>query len=274
MKRSYITLWALMVLCVTACQNKPQPTTADNKESYSISLDTLRIKKHFPLDTIDSYSPALQIDIELLVPSDTAHDVAKNMNTCISYAAFRYDGMKATEAADSFVNSMKSEYLELRNDYINEKAVNPDAPWFNSYYTLNSSASEGYKDCICYVIDYEIYSGGAHPSSIISCVNIDKSTGKEIALQDIFADDTEEELTGRLIQRLAKQHGVNSIEKLQALDYLTFGDMYVTNNFLLDKDSIIFIYNNYEIAPYYKGRSRIGFAYNELTDLFNTKQAY
>lgn len=43
--------------------------------------------------------------------------------------------------------------------------------------------------------------------------------------------------------------------------------MYVTNNFILGKDSIFFLYNNYEIAPYYKGRSRIGFDYDELKDL-------
>ncbi len=275
MKKSYIILWALLVLCITACRNKPQATTADGKESCNICFDTLRINRHFPLDTIDGNSPALQIEMELLVPGgNIAKDVAENMNACISYAAFESEGMKAAEAADSFVNSMKNEYLELRNDYINEKAVNPYAPWFNSYYKLNSCASKGYNDCICYVIDYEVYSGGAHPSSIISCVNMDRNTGKEIALQDIFADGTEEELTERLIQRLAKQHGVNSIEELQALDYLILGDMYVTNNFILDKDSIIFLYNNYEIAPYYKGRSRIGFAYDELTDLFKTEQAY
>lgn len=268
MRKGYIALWALVALLMAACQNKPQGAeTAGNGISCAAMFDTLRIDKQFMLDTLDANSPALKIDMELLVPGNVAPDVAGNMNTCISYATFGYEELTIAEAADSLVNSMKSEYLELRDDYINEKAVNPDAPWFNNYYTLHSSASEGRNGCICYVADYEIYSGGAHPSSTISCVNIDAKTGKEIALQDIFAPYTDEQLTDRLTDRLAQQNGVKGIEGLKEIDYLIFSDMYVTNNFILGKDSIFFLYNNYEIAPYYKGRSRIGFNYDELKDL-------
>ena len=268
MRKGYIALWALVALLMAACQNKPQGAeTASKGISCAAMFDTLRIDKQFMLDTLDANSPALKIDMELLVPGNVAPEVAGNMNTCISYATFGYEGLTIAEAADSLVNSMKSEYLELRDDYINEKAVNPDAPWFNNYYTLHSSASEGRNGCICYVADYEIYSGGAHPSSTISCVNIDAKTGKEIALQDIFAPYTDEQLTDRLTDRLAQQNGVKGIEGLKEIDYLIFSDMYVTNNFILGKDSIFFLYNNYEIAPYYKGRSRIGFDYDELKDL-------
>lgn len=268
MRKSYILLCTIVALCVTACHNSPQITNAESNKEYNTAIfDTLRINEYVLLDTIDANSPTLKIDVELLVPANVAPAVADNMNACISYAAFGYEGMSATEAADSTVRSMKNEYLELRNEYINEKAVNPNAPWFNGYYTLRCNASEGRNGCICYVADYEIYSGGAHPSNIISCVNIDAKTGNEIALQDIFAPDTDEELTDRLTQRLAQQNGVKGIEGLNEIDYLVFNDMYITNNFILGKDSIFFLYNNYEIAPYYKGRSRIGFKYDELNDL-------
>lgn len=268
MRKGYIILCTLVAICVAACHNKPQATTAGDKESCRAAMfDTLRINKHILLDTLDANSPALKIDIELLVPGDISPMVAQNMNACISYAAFGYEGLTAAKAADSTVNSMKNEYLELRNDYINEKTANPDAPWFNNYYTLHSNASEGLHGNICYTVDYEIYSGGAHPNSIISCVNINEKTGKEITLQDIFTDSTEEQLTERLIDRLALQNGVKGIEELKEIDYLVLNDMYITNNFILGKDSIFFLYNNYEIAPYYKGRSRIGFKYEELKDL-------
>ena len=268
MRKGYILLCIMVALCVTACQNRSQGTDAEGNNGCCAAIfDTLRIKEYFLLDTIDANSPALKIDIELLVPINATSAVADNMNACISFAAFGCEGMSAAEAADSTVRSMKNEYLELRNEYINEKAVNPDAPWFNGYYTLRSNASEGRNGCICYVADYEIYSGGAHPNNIISCVNIDTKTGREIALQDIFAPDTDEQLTERLTNRLAQHNGVKGIEGLNDIDYLVFNEMYITNNFILGKDSIFFLYNNYEIAPYYKGRSRIGFKYDELNDL-------
>lgn len=268
MKRNYIILWAILTTIVTACRNNAQPaaveeSTSNNKEYF----DTLQIKEHFLLDTLDANSPALDINIKLLVPGNVAPTIADNMNSCISYAAFGYEGISAAVAADSIVNSMKREYLELRDEYINEKTAAPDAPWFNTYYILNSKAGVGRDGCICYEVDYETYNGGAHPSNIISCINMDAKSGKEITLQDVFADGTEEVLTERLTERLAQQNGVKGIAGLQEIDYLIFSDMYITNNFILGKDSIYFLYNNYEIAPYYKGRSRLGFKYDELKDL-------
>lgn len=268
MKVNSIILCAAIAILFTACQNKKQPAEAPASSIAStIMFDTLRIDKHILLDSLDTNSPALKIDIELLVPTGTTPSVAEEINHCISYAAFGYEGITAPMAADSAVNSMSADYMELRNEYINEKAADPTSPWFNAYYILGSNACEGRGGSICYTVDYEIYSGGAHPNSIISCVNIDSGTGKEITLQDVFAPDTEEALTNKMVERLAQQNGVGSIEQLKEKGYFSFSDMYITNNFMLKKDSIIFLYNNYEIAPYYMGRSRIGFTYDELKDL-------
>ncbi len=265
MRRLYIILLIVTTVFVAACRKRAQ--TIETEKTDTVKFDTLHINKRVLLDSVAAYSPELKFNINLLVPNYTADDIASNISSCISYAAFGYEGLPVTVAADSIITSMTSEYLELRSEYINEKVANPDLPWFNAYYILNSSVHEGLNGCICYTVDYEIYSGGAHPNNIISCVNIDSKTGKEISLEKIFAEGTEDILIEKLIQRLAQQNNVGSLEELREKGFLTFSDMYITNNFMLDKDSLFFLYNSYEIAPYSMGRSRIGFKYDELKDL-------
>ncbi|MBQ5731230.1 MAG: DUF3298 domain-containing protein, partial [Bacteroidaceae bacterium] len=44
-------------------------------------------------------------------------------------------------------------------------------------------------------------------------------------------------------------------------------ELYPTENFRLSPDSIIFVYNSYEIAPYSMGRTRIALGYNQIENL-------
>ena len=43
--------------------------------------------------------------------------------------------------------------------------------------------------------------------------------------------------------------------------------MFISNNFILDTEKIVFIYNKYEIAPYAVGDIMIDVTYEELKDL-------
>ena len=43
--------------------------------------------------------------------------------------------------------------------------------------------------------------------------------------------------------------------------------MFISNNFILDNENIVFIYNKYEIAPYAFGDIMITVTYDELKDL-------
>lgn len=263
-----------MALAFAGCNSNTSQKAKDNngKDCEVTTFELLKIKKTFNIDTISAESPKLDIDISLMVPQNTDSDIAENISKSIAYTAFGYEGIVAEEAADSIVNNLVSDYYELRNNYINEKGANPDAPWFNNYYMLNSNVKEGVEGVICYEVFYEIYSGGAHPSSAISYVNFEEKTGKEITLQDIFKEESDNALIEKLTTGLCKKHNVNTIAELQDLGYLTMNEMFITNNFLLEKDSIIFLYNQYEIAPYALGRSRIAISYDEIKDILNDFQ--
>ena len=264
MKRVTMPLILLVALFFSCVGNAPKKETPAKREV--VTFDTLRAHHRFPLDSVEPNSPALTINIDLLVPQNITGERADNFNNCIVYAAFGYEDMTPHEAVDSIVALLKGEYYEHHSAYINEKVAG-DSPWFNWSFDLRSDAYEGRNGAVCYIVNYDIYDGGAHPNNVISAVNIDSESGREITQCSVLKDSIEPLLCTRLTERLAQQKGVSTVEQLQELGYLTMNDIYVTSNYLLQKDSIVFIYNNYEIAPYALGKSHIGFSYDELKDI-------
>ena len=261
-----IILASIASSCSDAVRNSAQPAQTVTGNS-NIVFSRNEVKKSFPLDSISENSPCLNIEISLYTATAALAEIVENANRSIVYAAFGYEDLTPQQAMDSIVETLKSEYYELRSAYINEKVADADAPWFNAYYLLKSSVEKGRGGTICYTADYEIYNGGAHPNNVVSIVNIDPSTGKEITLADVFKENSDSLMCRKLLDRLALQKGAKGLDGLLELGYLTFSDIYVTNNFMLGKDSIEFLYNNYEIAPRALGKSRIKFSYDELSDV-------
>ena len=84
----------------------------------------------------------------------------------------------------------------------------------------------------------------------------------------ILKEDYDEPLTEILINNLAKQLQVEDIEGIKEKGYLYQDyEMFISNNFILDNEKIVFIYNKYEIAPYAVGDIMIDVTYEELKDL-------
>ena len=266
MKKSLTLFVAALLVTFTGCKNAKQAEGYKSADTVAV-FDTIMVAEEFPMDTIDSNSPKLEVKISLLVPQESDQESLANKNNCITYAAFGYENITPRAAIDSIITSLKENYYSMRDEYINEKDIYPDSPRFTAYYYLKSDARNGKDGIVCYTVNYEAYEGGAHPYHITSVVNFDEKSGKEITLQDVFTENCDSLLTDRLTRRLAEQQGVASLQELQDKGYLYMCDMFITNNFMLDKDSIFFIYNIYEIAPYALGESHIGFKYDELKDL-------
>lgn len=68
----------------------------------------------------------------------------------------------------------------------------------------------------------------------------------------------ESKITDLLLTQLLKDNNVDNVEQLmEKTSLLTINDLYVTDNFLLGKETITFHYNPYEIGPYASGSTDI-----------------
>ena len=117
------------------------------------------------------------------------------------------------------------------------------------------------------------YSGGAHPNEWGKWMNFSKTSGALLTYNDIFMTSSEKVISKMLLDKLIeyisdkyKDEKVNGINDLNNLGILNESDMYISDNFLVGKDEVSFLYNKYDIAPYSVGSIILSLPYSEVKD--------
>ena len=269
MKKCGTFIFSFILATLFSCggeKEKPQQPAETAGEEIRISQFELHEKHKLNLQATDS--PALTIDISLPVITTGDSIADNNISRTIAYTLFENNGTSVRQAGKEFAATRKEEYMELRPEYLNHKEGDMPLVWFNNSYSINGEISIGYKDYINYLILWDEFTGGAHPNSYYTVLNFDPSTGEEVVLQDIFKENYEEPLTALLVSTLAADLQVENSEGLKSKGYLySNSDMYISNNYILEKEQIVFIYNKYDIAPYAVGDIIINIGYDKLKDL-------
>ncbi|MBE6302970.1 MAG: DUF3298 and DUF4163 domain-containing protein [Bacteroidales bacterium] len=263
MKKCAYFLILIIAMVLSSCNGTVVTSANKNKDEFV----TKKLQTVWLLDSTEKNSPKCEIDVSIdFVQSDDKERETK-INNSILNAIFGYENVSVETAIDSFVANVHEEYVAMRPEYFNEKQINENAAWLNFSYIINTTIEYGRKDVINYIINNECYTGGANPNSACIIINFDAETGDEIKLNDIFKENYEEYLSGRLTDALAAKIGAGSRKEIKEKGYLTFNDIYPTENFIMKKDSILFYYNLYEIAPRSAGTTILGFTYDELSTI-------
>ena len=237
-------------------------------EEKDITITPFEFHETFKLNEHAIESPTIKFDMSLSLVETGDAKATDNINQVIAYTLFEHHSSSVKEACEEFVTQRRNEYMELLPEYINSKENSMPAVWFYNYYNANSEVKKGYKGYINYIITWEEFTGGAHPNSYYTVLNFNPKTGEEIVLEDILINEYGERLTELLIANLARQLNVADINGIKGKGYLyEDAEMFISNNFILGNDKIVFIYNRYDIAPYALGDIMIDVTYDELKDL-------
>lgn len=265
MKKYTAFIYSLVLIAFIASCNPSKKDSNGIRTTIENEIRTIPLEIHevYKLDEQGSDSPALTIDIMLSVLEANDNSATENMNRTIAYTLFESETSDLSAACNTFTANCRSEYSELRSDYINRRE---NAPFFNNYYNISSEITNGYNGILNYLIFNEIYTGGAHPNSFYTALNFDPSTGEEIVLDDILKNDYETRLTQELLVALADHFKVSPVTEIVVQGYL-INDFYISNNFILGKDKITFIYNRYDIAPYAAGEIMLDIEYKNIKDI-------
>ena len=265
MKKCVTFLSIIVAMLLTACGGSTGKSKED--KSNSIKFETISRKDTCYLDNTFSESPKYVSNISVKVAECENKEVEARINSSILYTIFEYENMRMDAAIDTFVSNTFTEYYDLRPEYFNEKQMNRNPVWFNFEYDLKTDIEYGRNNTVIYEIENYFFTGGAHPNTVVTYINFNPETGDEIRLDDIFKENYEEMLNNRLTDALANKIGAKSRKEIMEKGYLTFNDIYPTENFMLKEDSILFFYNRYDIAPYATGTTTLGFSYEELSDI-------
>ena len=178
----------------------------------------------------------------------------------------------AAEAfADSYTKSYKTNMVSLYNQ---DRADTTKRAWYQYHYVIETSTQKGSKGTVVYLATIDYYEGGAHGVNQLITMNFEEKTGRQLTLSDIFATGYEQPLKSVLLKALKEKTGCTTLGALKEKGYLYSMDIFPSENFILSEETITFIYNPYEIAPYAMGSTELIIPYSDVDKLLKTTFEY
>lgn len=167
--------------------------------------------------------------------------------------------------ADSFARRYLAEYRQEYGELYRNDTGHASA--YNCTYRVHSRFEDGGDGIMNCIADIYTYGGGAHGIKQTIVHNIRTEDGSMADLQSLFKSESQDELKVLLTEQLCKQFKVKDINGLHELGIFADGRVYVSENFLLTKKDITFIYGEDEIAPHSVGEIRVSLSRSDLKKL-------
>jgi len=244
MKKLFI---ASMVLLACACTDKKGGET---EQADPLSWGSAELCIENPVAPGEKECYQIKVKVDTLVGES---ELATSLAAVIRDSILWTQGSTIQEMVKHLADSIEAEWkTELAERY------EPDSEYkdmYQYYYSLEANQIENdCDDVLSYSELIDTYLGGAHGSHYVQYFNFDRATGKLFSIQDVVPADKETLVLEAMQDRLCEDWEAKDLADLQEKTGITMlGDLYLTNNFLLQGDSITFLFNQYEIAPYAAG---------------------
>lgn len=261
MKKTTKILFTSLLIAIffVSCKQKTIMTTENaHTEIYYLATDTAK------------GSLRLNLMVELPVCYHNKIILDSIRNTLITnlfgsdYLQFGNDSILKIFAA-----TLKNEY-KLTNSPLLEQL---DSNAFYSF--VNEHNLEGFsllndENIYSYGINRYVFMGGAHGLNTLSYLIFDLKNGKQIMESDLYEAGFEETLTSLLKTRIVEQSNedpnVETIISLDDTDYWVDA-IKPNNNFYITDESINYVFNPYEIAPYYMGITEVIIPFDRIKEI-------
>ena len=214
----------------------------------------------------DSELPNYNINIDVRC-AEGKSKAAQRINQQLATFLFGNTIMPFDEAKQHFADSLAKEYeKELREFY------DPDNEYQGTFAYEYSQTGKVSADAPAGIVAYtnriEMYTGGAHGGAMESYINFQEETGRIITCEELFGYK-QDEVKKLIKEQIIKDNECKTEAELtEKRSIFSLGDVYITdNNFLIEKDGILFCYNPYDIAPWSEGFIYAKLSYKKLEGL-------
>jgi len=267
MKKSMLFLIAVVAvlsLSITACGGGAKKNAATEKPTFdSVVVDTTVSM------TGDEDSPKCQVKLHILYAKGANAQLVNDsiIASGILSTDENADGNKnvGSQTIPQMVENFVAVYLKNYKEQCAEMLKEGfDDTSCNNEYIVSTSVIEGRNGGITYIIEGYSYTGGAHGLGFTETMNFDFAAGKELAYGDVFTEEGEILICDAIVEDVIRQYGVKNLNELKERGVFELGDVHIPDNFILGKDSVTFIFQPYEVAPYCEGEIRSTLAYSDL----------
>lgn len=224
----------------------------------------------------DTSKGSLSVDIHVELPVDFKNKaILDSVRSIIISNLFgkEFVSQANDKVVQLYIKMLHTDYKDNNEALVNELDT-ASSYSFNNEHTLEGFGLISDKHIYSYGIDRYIYMGGAHGLNTRNYFNFDLKTGKLITEKDLFVDNFEPALADLIKKRIfedskeeqAKEPNTESILSLDDTDYWT-DSIKPNGNFYISDEGINYIFNPYEIAPYYMGITEVSLPYDRLEDI-------
>lgn len=199
----------------------------------------------------------------LLLADGTKNDKAAKLNEL-----FLKVYTDKTNQVESYpLTVVKNKDILLVQDFssVYESAGNEDDYIVTSDWNVEEMMNMNYvtRDMITVSLGMSEYTGGAHGFYGAFYTTYDLTSGKTIGLDDIFTGNYKE----ILLKRLEESRKI--YYKTMEEEYIEDSEFFISDNFYITPQSIIFAYNPYEAGPFSMGIIELEISISELKDIIN-----
>ena len=187
-------------------------------------------------------------------------DVAKKINYAIegsiAYEINMTESLEEEVSLSEVVSRFDSEYKKFKNDFKDS----------NQKWEVKVDGDVVYEsdEVICINIKSYTDTGGAHGNSTTTYLNFNPQTGAILWLDDIFNNVYE----FKKIAEKAFKDQSKPKDNAETMEDFFYGELFqLPTNMGFTKDGLVLVYNNYEIASYAQGNTKIVLPYSEIKDL-------
>lgn len=185
--------------------------------------------------------------------------IQKELSTILSDNIMEADGNESTE---DLTRMFLQGYQEFKANFPESKT-----PW---YLKLDVVVGRTDRSFISLSINHSSYTGGAHPNSTISYLNV-SSEGKLITELDFFVN-SEAKLKDLAQKEFRKKYELAADQKLSDKGFLFENDEFqLSENYGFTSSGMIFYYNPYEIASYAEGPIALLIPYSDMAGIYKHK---
>lgn len=258
-------LFLMTVLGFNSCGNLNGGVATDK-----IPFDSIKVDTTVTLSS-DSLAPRCTLKLSIYYATG-AH--AEEINHALLLSGllnndyYKVDSTKNVSIPDAVKELVNKTLSGYKKDY--SEIYKQDRSSMSLSYELDitTKVQKGRVDVENYLADIYVYTGGAHGQSVSILRNIDVKTGELLTKEKVFAANSENAINELIVKGLAKHYGVRGLKELQdSTSVFAFMEPYVPNDFLLEKDSVRFVYSTDEIACHAAGPQEVAVSYKDLGKL-------
>ena len=249
------------VLLISCSSNKK--STNDNlKSSSTISIqDSLKVKNDFYF-TFEVNTISYEADENDFINKDLLRYICSVFNEKCNKHSEVLNKQNVLEIINKHQKFLQSDYSDNYDDHMP----------IDIHYSIN--IEEDYSKNNIFILEKNQYSftGGAHGNYYTQYSCYDIKEGKLLNINDVF-DITQLNRVGQ--EYFLMQRGLQKKADFDDSGYW-FEDnkFYLPNNFTIENNSFVFIYNPYEIASYAEGIIEVKIPFNKLKNTIKERYKF